>query len=102
MNQILRRLLEQALSDIDAGNSSITQEEEEKIINVLKTINKKDKLLSKYQAYTYLNMSRASFDNKVKEGLIPKGIKVEGFKELMWKETDLKKLIKNKKNICSQ
>ena len=97
MNQILRRLLEQALNDIDAGNSNITQEEEEKIINVLKTINKKDKFLSKYQAYTYLNMSRASFDNKVKEGLIPKGIKVEGFKELMWKETDLIKLIKNKK-----
>lgn len=97
MNQILRRLLEQALNDIDAGNSNITQEEEEKIIDVLKIINKKNKLLSKYQAYTYLNMSRASFDNKVKEGLIPKGIKVEGFKELMWRETDLKKLIKNKK-----
>ena len=96
MNQILRRLLEQALNDIDAGNSNITQEEEEKIINVLKTINKKDKFLSKYQAYTYLNMSRASFDNKIREGLIPKGIKVEGFKELMWKETDLIKLIKNK------
>lgn len=97
MNQILRRLLEQALNDIDVGNSNITQEEEEKIIDVLKTINKKNKLLSKYQAYTYLNMSRASFDNKVKEGLIPKGIKVEGFKELMWREVDLKKLIKNKK-----
>lgn len=97
MNQMLRRLLEQALNDINAGNSNITQEEEEKIINVLKTINKKDRLLSKYQAYTYLNISRASFDNKVREGLIPKGIKVEGFKELMWREVDLKKLIKNKK-----
>ena len=102
MNQLLRRLLEQALDDMDAGNTNITQEDEEHIIEVLKTINKKDKFLSKYQAYTYLNMSRASFDNKIKEGLIPKGIKVEGFKELMWRETDLKKLIKNKKNICSQ
>lgn len=96
MLKIIRNLLQNIIDDIDADNTYATEEDEMKIIEVLKTLNRKEKYLSKYQAYTFLNMSRASFDNKIREGLIPKGIKVEGFKELMWKETDLMKLIKNK------
>ena len=96
MLKIIRNLRQNIIDDIDADNTYATEEDEMKIIEVLKTLNRKEKYLSKYQAYTFLNMSRASFDNKIREGLIPKGIKVEGFKELMWKETDLMKLIKNK------
>lgn len=97
MNHVLRNLLETMLDNLDSGNSNISEEAEMKIIELLRECNHKDKLLSKYQAYTFLNMSRASFDNKVREGIIPKGIKVEGFKELMWKEEDLIKLIKDAK-----
>lgn len=99
MNQLLRTLLEQTLNNLDAGNTNISEEEEKKIIDILKDCNRGKKYLSKYQAYTFLNMSRASFDNKVREDLIPKGIKVEGFKELMWKESDLKSLIKKAKTL---
>ena len=31
--------------------------------------------MSKYEAYSYLNISRAKFDNLVKEGKLPKGKK---------------------------
>ena len=49
--------------------------------------------MSKYQAYTYLNMSRATFDNLVREGKLPKGVKVAGFKELFWYKKDLDKAV---------
>lgn len=36
-----------------------------------------------------LGVSRATFDNYVRDGFIPKGIKQEGFKELSWQKSDL-------------
>lgn len=44
---------------------------------------------SKVQACDYLGVSRATFDNYVRDGFIPKGIKQEGFKELSWQKSDL-------------
>ena len=45
--------------------------------------------MSKIQACDYLGVSRATFDNYVRDGFIPKGIKQEGFKELSWNKADL-------------
>lgn len=47
------------------------------------------KKLSKYQACKYLNVSRATFDNYVRDKKIPKGRKQQGFKELFWYKKDL-------------
>ena len=95
MLKILRNLLQGIVNDIDCGNSNIENEEDMyKLIDVLKEYTRKDETLSKYQAYTFLNMSRAKFDNKVREGLIPHGIKIPGFKELRWYKKDLLKLCK--------
>lgn len=92
--KLLKTQLLKIIDDIDCNNSEISEDEALKIIGFLKEYTKKDILLSKYQAYTYLNMSRATFDNKVRLGEIPKGIKVPGFKELMWNKKDLIKLCK--------
>ena len=93
----LRNLLQRIIDDIDCGNSNIEKEEDMfKLIEALKEYTRKDVLLSKYQAYTFLNMSRATFDNKVRLGELPKGQKVAGFKELMWNKKDLINIIKNK------
>lgn len=51
---------------------------------------RKDNPMSKYQSYTYLGISRATFDNLVREGKLPRGKKVPGFKELRWYKKDLK------------
>ena len=67
-------------------------DEEIEIIELLKRYTDKDRNLSKYQACKYLNMSRATFDNYVREGKIPKGKKEAGFKELLWKESELRAL----------
>ena len=39
-------------------------------------------------------MSRATFDNYIREGKIPKGKKETGWKELSWSESELKEVIK--------
>lgn len=65
MLKVLRELLVGIIDDIDTGNTNIEEEDEVKIIESLRQYTRKDKPMSKYQAYTYLNMSRATFDNLV-------------------------------------
>lgn len=55
----------------------------------LSNIANPDQRMSKIQACDYLGVSRATFDNYVRDGFIPKGIKQEGFKELSWNKADL-------------
>lgn len=83
-------MLLKIVADIDAGNSNIEEDDAIKIIKALKQYTRKDTPMSKYQAYTYLGISRATFDNLIREGKIPKGKKIEGFKELVWFRKDLK------------
>lgn len=91
-------MLVKIIQDIDSGNSNISEEESLNIIKIIKSFTDKTERLSKYQACQYLNISRATFDNYVKEGKLPKGQKVTGFKELFWIEKDLDNFIKSKKN----
>ena len=91
---VIAQLLEQCLGNIKAGTSNISEEDQLEIVAMLKKYTDKDRRLSKYQACTYLNMSRATFDNYVREGKIPKGKKETGWKELSWRESELKEVIK--------
>ena len=88
MLQTIKKLLLGIVNDIDAGNSNIDEQEAIQIAKVLKSM-RKDNPMSKYQAYTYLGISRATFDNLVREGKLPKGKKIPGFKELVWFKKDL-------------
>ena len=94
MLQTIKKLLLSIVEDIDAGNTNADEEELLTIAKVLKETLRKDTPMSKYQAYTYLNISRATFDNLVREGKIPRGRKIEGFKELVWRKKDLNKIKK--------
>lgn len=89
MLNIVRNLLVQILNDIDTGNSNICEEDETKIIDLLKEYTDKERYLSKYAACQYLRISRATFDNYVREGKLPRGEHRIGFKELGWKVKDL-------------
>ncbi len=64
---------------------------------MLQSYTDKTKQLSKYQSCQYLNISRATFDNYVREGTLPKGKKVAGFRELFWIEKDLLEFKKSRK-----
>ena len=89
MLQAIKGLLLHIVDDIDAGNSNIDEEEAMQIVKALKRYTRKDNPLSKIQACEYLNVSRATFDNLVRAGEIPRGKKVAGFKELRWYKKDL-------------
>lgn len=87
--ELLRLALQNAIDSIDCGNSNASDEQCDEIIEVInKALNTKNKL-SKYQACKYLNISRATFDNWVRDGKLPKGRKEQGFKELFWTKESL-------------
>lgn len=89
MLKIIRSLLVNIIDRIDTGNTNITEEECLEVINYLNKFNNKDEGISKYSACQYLNISRATFDNLVKEGKLPEGKHIQGFKEKRWYRKDL-------------
>lgn len=89
MLNIIRTVLQKFIDDIDTGNTNVTYEEQSKILSLLCDIVDKDQRMSKIQSADYLGVSRATFDNLVKDGFIPKGRKQDGFKELSWSKIDL-------------
>lgn len=90
MLQAIKRELLRIVDDIDTGNTNLDEKEQMEVAKFLKKFNFRDKFISKYQAFTYLNISRAHFDNLVREGILPRGKKVEGFKELQWSLKEIK------------
>lgn len=94
MLKVIRNLLLKIVNNIDAGNSNITENEAIESAKVLQSYTDKTVKMSKYQAYQYLNVSRATFDNYVREGRLPRGKKEAGFKELFWAQKDLDEFIK--------
>lgn len=94
MLKIIREILNQWINDIDTGNSHLSQEDQEEVLDLINKINSKE--LSKIEAADYIGVCRATFDNYVDKGLIPKGNKRPGWKELSWKKYDLDKYLLNK------
>ena len=85
---IIRQCLQSMIDRIDAGNSNLTEDQQIKALEFIQQMDDK-RSMSKYSACEYLNISRATFDNYVKAGKIPKGKKEAGFKEISWSKKDL-------------
>ena len=89
---LLRELLQQLINDIDSKNSNISEVDQLKAIELIQQITSKE--LSKIESADYIGVSRATFDNYIRDGRIPKGHKRPGFKELSWNKSDLDKFLK--------
>ena len=87
MLKIIKKLLQQIINDIDSGNSNVSEQQQKEIITFIQSFNRKE--LSKLEAADYIGVSRATFDNYIKKGLIPEGEKRRGFKEKIWFIKDL-------------
>lgn len=99
MLNVIKKLLLNIIDNIDSGNSNISEDEAIEIIDNIKRLTDRTQRLSKYAAYRYLNVSRATFDNYVREGKLPKGRHDIGFKELSWSKKSLDEFIeKSKRN----
>lgn len=94
----LSKLLRKISDDIDYGNSNLNEKEAVELVEVIKQYTDKTERISKYEACIYLNVSRATFDNYVREGKLPKGKHHIGFKELSWEKKDLDIFINKVRN----
>ena len=94
MNNIIKLILNQILKDLDSGNSNISEEQQEEIINLYQRMSLKE--MTKVESAHYIGVSRATFDNYISKGLIPKGSKRPGLNNLMWNKSDLDKYLKTK------
>lgn len=84
MKKLVSKALREIADRIDSGNCEMSESEAMELMSVIS-----HESLSKDSACKYLNMSRSKFDNKVGEGVLPKGKKVRGFKELRWYKDEL-------------
>lgn len=100
MKEIIKSLLKGIIDDIDAGNTNIDEDEAIKIAKTLSEF-RRDNGISKYEACKYLNISRATFDNYIREGKLPKGKHKVGFKELFYYKKDLDEFVRKSRNSHS-
>lgn len=94
MNNIIKLILKQILKDLDSGNSNISEEQQEEIINLYQRMSLKE--MTKVESADYIGVSRATFDNYISKGLIPKGSKRPGLSSLLWSKSDLDKYLETK------
>ena len=94
MLRLIRNLLQQIIDDIDSGNSNISQDDQCEVLSLIQKFTSKE--LSKLEAADYIGVSRATFDNYIKNGWIPQGRKRKEFKELSWNKSDLDKFLNRK------
>lgn len=98
MLKVVKELLLKIVNDLDTGNTNISTEESIELVKVLQYYTDPDRRMSKYAACKYLNVSRATFDNYIREGKLPKRKHEIGFKELSWSRRDLDKFIKERRS----
>ena len=97
MLSIIRSLLQQHIDNIDTGNTNLDYEQQCKLLRIMSNVDiGQDNEMNKTEAADYIGVSRATFDNYVKDGFIPKGKEVGRFKELRWYKSDLDLYLLNK------
>lgn len=90
MMKVIRTILQKWIDDIDADNTNLSYDQQCDLIRVLSNVNLgQENEMNKTQAADYIGVSRATFDNYVRDGFIPKGKQVGNFKELRWYKSDL-------------
>lgn len=89
MLKIIRNQLARIISDIDCGNSNLSENECIELMKHLNTFTNWNNKISKYEACQILGVSRATFDNYVRAGKLPKGQRQIGFKEIYWERKEI-------------
>ena len=89
----LKKKVLQIFDDLENGNSYISEKGTDMLSKFVNEVTRCDQPISKYEAAKFLNVSRATFDNKIRIGEFPEGKKIAGFKEKVWYKRDLQKLL---------
>ena len=97
MLQIIKSILQKFIDDIDANNTNLDYQQQCDLLRILSNVNLgQENEMNKTQAADYLGISRATFDNYIKDGFIPKGKQIGNFKELRWYKSDLDLFLEKK------
>lgn len=104
MRSLINSFLDMTLRDLLKTTANLTEEEMctiiDNFLNISDTLNankESQKGLCRTEAYQYLRLSRSAFDSKVKNGILPKGLKTPG-KGPIWFKKDLDEYLKNYAN----
>lgn len=90
MMSLIRTILQNWINDIDAGNTNLSYEQQCSLIRLMSNVDLgQENEMNKTEAADYIGVSRATFDNYVRDGFIPKGKQIGKFKELRWYKSDL-------------
>lgn len=90
MMNLIKTILQNWINDIDAGNTNLSYEQQCSLIRLMSNVDLgQENEMNKTEAADYLGISRATFDNYVRDGFIPKGKQIGKFKELRWYKSDL-------------
>lgn len=97
--KVLSNLLRTLADNIDVGNSNITEAEAIELVDVIRHFTDREELITKYEACKYLNISRATFDNYVRAGKLPKGKKKIGSTAKFYTKRELDLCVKEIKKL---
>ena len=73
LKRMIAKLLRETADKIDAGTCELSEQEAMDIMSVVA-----HNALSKEEACIYMNLKTSRFDDLVRDGIIPKGVKRKG------------------------
>lgn len=94
INSFIAKILRDIANKLDNNTCELTEDEAMDIVNILA-----HEALSKEEACIYMNLKISRFDDLVRDGIIPKGVKRKCWNELRWYKDDLIKVIKERKGL---
>ena len=90
MKTLISKMLRKIADDLDAGTTNLDEKGCHKVLNTINLMEHGDEEMSKSEAAEYIGVCRATFDNYVSNGLIPRGVnKDRDTKTLFWWKSDL-------------
>lgn len=99
MKQLIIRLLRDIADRLDYGTSKLDSKGCQKVLNTINLMEHGDQEMSKTEAAEYLGVCRATFDNYVRDGYLPRGKNLHSnTKALFWWKSDLDQFLYKQEN----
>ena len=90
MNDLIISILKLIINNLKSGTSHLDEKGCHKVLNTINLMEHGDEEMSKSEAAEYIGVCRATFDNYVSNGLIPRGVnRHRDTKTLFWWKSDL-------------
>ena len=88
LSKLLAKYMRETADKLDAGNTYLSEQEQQEILAMLTHT-----AMSAEEVCIYLNCSRPTLTNYIRDGVVPKGRKLRGRKELVWFKDELIKVV---------